>query len=110
MEISINEFREIIGYARVGHVINAIEISEEELPKDFFDEYEPRKYFYDEYEGIIINSNYEPPQEIDHTDNGVDEVSVKEDKIEKLEKENEKLRQEFTEFKEKVEKLLATEA
>lgn len=110
MEISINEFREIIGYARVGHVINAIEISEEELPKDFFDEYEPRKYFYDEYEGIFINSNYEPPQEIDHTDNGVDEVSVKEDKIEKLEKENEKLRQEFTEFKEKVEKLLATEA
>ncbi|MGW8032684.1 DUF2977 domain-containing protein [Staphylococcus shinii] len=110
MEISINEFREIIGYARVGHVINAIEISEEELPKDFFDEYEPRKYFYDEYEGIIINSNYEPPQEIDHTDNGVDEVSVKEDKIEKLEKENEKLRQEFTEFKEKVEKLLAIEA
>lgn len=110
MEISISEFREIIGYARVGHIQNAIEISEEELPKDFFDEYEPRKYFYDEYEGIIINPNYEPPNEIDFTDNGVDEVSVKEDKIEKLEKENEKLRQEFTEFKEKVEKLLATEA
>ncbi|MBF0811374.1 DUF2977 domain-containing protein [Staphylococcus xylosus] len=106
MEISINESREIIGYARVGHVINAIEISEEELPKDFFDEYEPRKYFYDEYEGIFINSNYEPPQEIDHTDNGVDEVSVKEDKIEKLEKENEKLRQEFKELKELVEKVI----
>ena len=79
--------RHIIGYARVGHVINAIEISEEEIPYDFYDNYEPSKYIYDEYEGIIINPNYEPPQEIDHTDNGVDEVSVKEDKIEKLEKE-----------------------
>lgn len=106
MEISINESREIIGYARVGHVINAIEISEEEIPYDFYDNYEPSKYIYDEYEGIIINPNYEPPQEIDHTDNGVDEVSVKEDKIEKLEKENEKLRQEFKELKELVEKVI----
>lgn len=110
MEIVINESREIIGYARVGHIQNAIEISEEELPKDFFDEYEPRKYFYDEYEGIIINPNYEPPNEIDFTESATDEVRFKEDKIEELEKENEKFRKEFNELKEKVEKLLATEA
>lgn len=110
MEIVINESREIIGYARVGHVINAIEISEEELPYDFYDNYEPSKYIYDEYEGIIINTNYEPPNEIDFTESATDEVRFKEDKIEELEKENEKLRKEFNELKEKVEKLLATEA
>ncbi|MGG6819794.1 UNVERIFIED_CONTAM: DUF2977 domain-containing protein [Staphylococcus pseudoxylosus] len=110
MEISVNEHREIIGYARVGHIQNAIEISEEELPKDFFDEYKLRKYNYDEYEGIIINPNYEPPNEIEFTESATDEVRFKEDKIEELEKENEKLRKEFNELKEKVEKLLATEA
>lgn len=110
MEILINESREIIGYARVGHVINAIEISEEEIPNDFYDNYEPSKYIYDEYEGIIINPNYEPPNEIDFTESATDEVRLKEDKIEELEKENEKFRKEFNELKEKVEKLLATEA
>ncbi|MEB6244674.1 DUF2977 domain-containing protein [Staphylococcus xylosus] len=110
MEILINESREIIGYARVGHVINAIEISEEELPYDFYNNYEPSKYIYDEYEGIIINTNYEPPNEIDFTESATDEVRFKEDKIEELEKENEKFRKEFHELKEKVEKLLATEA
>lgn len=110
MEILINESREIIGYARVGHVINAIEISEEEIPNDFYDNYEPSKYIYDEYEGIIINPNYEPPNEIDFTESATDEVRLKEDKIEELEKENEKLRQEFKELKELVEKVIPTEA
>ncbi|MGW7832366.1 DUF2977 domain-containing protein [Staphylococcus xylosus] len=110
MGISVNEHREIIGYARVGHIRNAIEISEEELPKDFFDEYKPRKYIYDEYEGIIINPNYEPPNEIDFTESAKDEVSIKEDKIKELEKENEKLRKEFNDLKEKVEKVLSNKA
>lgn len=110
MEISINEFREIIGYARVGHVENAIEISSEELPINFFDDYEPRKYIYDEYEGIIINYNYEPPNEIDFIESAKDEVSIKEDKIKELEKENEKLRKEFNDLKEKVEKVISNKA
>ncbi|MGW7931885.1 DUF2977 domain-containing protein [Staphylococcus xylosus] len=110
MEIVINESREIIGYARAGHIQNAIEISEEELPYDFYDNYEPNKYIYDEYEGIIINTNYEPPNEIDFTEGTTDEVRFKEDKIEELEKENEKLRQEFKELKELVEKVIPTEA
>lgn len=106
MEILINESREIIGYARVGHVINAIEISEEELPYDFYNNYEPNKYIYDEYEGIIINPNYEPPNEIDFIGSTTDEVKFKEDKIEELEKENEELRQEFKKLKELVEKAI----
>ncbi|MDW3939106.1 DUF2977 domain-containing protein [Staphylococcus saprophyticus] len=110
MEIAFNEFKEIIGYARIGHIENAIEISEEELPYDFYDNYEPSKYIYEEYEGVIINPNYEPPNEIDFTESATDEVRFKEDKIKELEKENEKLRKEFNELKEKVGKVLSTEA
>lgn len=107
MEIAVNDAREIIGFALVGHINNAIEISEEEVPNEFFDDYEPNKYIYDEYEGIIINSNFEPPN-TELIDN-LDDIKNLEDakrKIEELEKENEHLKEEFNDLKNKVDKII----
>ena len=57
MQIEINDNNCIIGYSTIAEMVNGIEISEEILPNDFFEN--PFKYCYSKEEGFYINPNYQ---------------------------------------------------
>ena len=57
MQIEINDNNCIIGYSTIAEMVNGIEISEEILPNDFFEN--PFKYCYSEEDGFYINPNYQ---------------------------------------------------
>lgn len=109
MEIVFNEFKEIIGYARIGHIKNAIEISEEELPSDFFDNYEPSKYIYDEHEGIIINQNYNIDKELVDSIPSITNIEEAKREIEVLKNAKENLNKRINKLESKIDILVSEE-
>lgn len=57
MQIEINDNNCIIGYSTIAEMVNGIEIPEEILPNDFFEN--PFKYCYSEEKGIYLDPNYD---------------------------------------------------
>ncbi|WP_268222265.1 DUF2977 domain-containing protein [Staphylococcus ureilyticus] len=52
----------ILSYAIIGNIENSVEIDEEILPSDFFDDFKPKKYKYTN-DKIVLNETYEYNEE-----------------------------------------------
>lgn len=112
MEIRINSENEIVGYARVGHISGAFEISIEELPDGFFENYQPQFYKYDELYGIIENQNYKPPRNLETIESSKEIRNLYEanTRIKYLEEENNQIKKDFDDLKTKIDKIIQLEA
>lgn len=65
MKIQIDSNNVITSYAKVGDIENSIEVTDNQLPSDFYDDYKRNFYKYDETnKKIIINENYNPETSI----------------------------------------------
>ncbi|MEB7753280.1 DUF2977 domain-containing protein [Staphylococcus pseudoxylosus] len=58
MEIKVNESNEIIAYAVIGGV-SGFSISDEIIPEDFREKFDPKYYLYHDGQ-ITVNKNYKP--------------------------------------------------
>lgn len=57
MNIKVNDDL-ILSYAIIGNIENSVEINEDILPSDFFEEFKPKKYKYTNGK-IVLNENYQ---------------------------------------------------
>lgn len=69
MKIQIDENNVITSYAIVGDVENSIEVMDDQIPDDFFGNYQRGYYKYDnDTEMIIRNEDYKPHEDVDFID------------------------------------------
>lgn len=60
MKIQLNDNNVITSYANIGDVEGSIEISDDQLPSDFYERYQRGYYKYDEENQLVIrNEDYE---------------------------------------------------
>lgn len=70
MKIQIDSNNVITSYANVGDIDNSIEITDDQLPKDFYIKYKKNFYRYDEESGMVVrNEEYEENDDITDTNN-----------------------------------------
>ena len=60
MKIQLNDNNIITSYANIGDIEGSIEISEDQLPNDFYENYKRGYYKYDEENQLVVrNENYD---------------------------------------------------
>ncbi|PTE43363.1 hypothetical protein BUY77_05560 [Staphylococcus equorum] len=101
MKIKLNETNEITDYARVGNIVGSIDITDEELPYNFFSEFHPRKFIYDQKLGIIENNNFELPSDFERNN-----ISGAENQIEVIKKQVDEVFKTYSERIKKIEDTL----
>lgn len=101
MKIKLNETNEITNYARVGNIVGSIDITDEELPYNFFSDFYPRKFIYDQKLGIIENNNFELPSDFEKNN-----ITGEENQIEVIKKQVDEVFKTLSERIKKIEDTL----
>lgn len=72
MKIQIDSNNIITSYAKVGDIENSIEVKDNQLPSDFYDDYKRNFYKYDEENKIVVkNEDYEENDYLTDTNNNL---------------------------------------
>lgn len=70
MKIQIDSNNIITSYANVGDIENSIEVTDDQLPSDFYDNYKRNFYKYDqENEMVVKNEDYEENDDLNDINN-----------------------------------------
>lgn len=70
MKIQIDSNNVITSYAKVGDIDNSIEVTDDQLPSDFYDNYKRNFYKYDqENEMVVKNEDYEENDDLNDINN-----------------------------------------
>lgn len=72
MRIQIDSNNIITSYANVGDIENSIEVTDDQLPSDFYDKYKRNFYKYDEENEMVVkNEDYEENDDLTDTNNNL---------------------------------------
>lgn len=72
MRIQIDSNNVITSYANVGDIENSVEVTDDQLPSDFYDNYKRNFYKYDqENEMVVKNEDYEENDDLTDTNDNL---------------------------------------